>query len=437
VLDNLVEERVKNPQLSKMILGIPGSGASAAYPFLEFSKSPYQGQNSFSDRTPKFYGPRKVDPSSGFSLSYPNYLYIRANDGIDIDANGLKMEYKNLDLSSGAPESTAIEADYYGGVTGSFSNDIVFNVPVPQEQSTTFTCSTGTTSSNNLSVWNVQSANVTSWTTYGFNGNLSFSSTNNIFISSTHQQSSFNVGEFRYTRQKSYITGENIFRARYKGNNSFSAGSALRNNLDLYVVDSDGNNKFSKKTSAFLPNPGLATGASYARTGFYNCTSPSISSKDYYTILASMDWYNQTTGSPDFSRWSVGDTFFIDVDLNQSNIPIFGVFLSYYAPNNFGMSSLMQAGETLTFRVVCPPGQGFHGIFVERSSNPTASTSTKNFSDTSQDLNFFGGDSSYTSYANVIELTIFKKGTSTFRVYWKAMGGTLGGITCGCVTTEA
>ena len=423
VLTDQVQGSVKNPQLSKVLIGNAGAGASGTYPLMEFSKTDYQSDPNFNLRTPKFKWAKAVGDS------YPYSMSLLANNGLMINSAGI--EFTNyLAIQAGRLNSSGTY-DGWGGLTGEFSGNV--NVRVGSE----FVISAGPTSGNYPITWNVQSANVPQWDNNVLFANTSFTARGE---GNTNARQTFTVTNgFNYLRSKSYVTGENVLRMKYTGNSSFSSGgpsvSSLASDKDLYVVDSDGNNKYSKKISGFFPNPGLS-GAT--NTGTFTHTDTGVVG-NYYTVLATID--TTTTGSGATYRFSIGDTYFMDYDGAAAPSRALGIFLDGNFGTKYGFAALAgtDGSASLTFKIIAPNlANGFNAIFIDSTTgNPNPSTGPKTFADSLTNFNFIDGDSNPSRRATTVEVTIVLQsfGNNWWKIYWKAYGGNLDGIKCGCVST--
>ena len=423
VLTDQIQDSVKNPQLSKVLIGNAGTGASGAYPLLEFSKTDYQSNPDFNLRTPKF----KWAKAAGDL--YPYSMSLLANDGLEINSNGI--EFTNYLVVQAGRYNPSGSFDGWGGLTGEFSGEI--KCSATSELSMT----AGSTSSNYPITWSVQSSNVPQWDNNFLFANTSFTARGE---GNTNARQTFTVTNgFNYLRSKSYVTGENVLRMRYTGNSSLSSGgpsvSSLASNKDLYVVDSDGNNKYGKKISGFFPNPGLS-GAS--NTGTFSHTDTGETGS-YYTVLATID--TTTTGSGATYRFSIGDTYFMDYDGAAASSRALGIFLGGNFGTRYGFASLigLDGSASYTFKIIAPnSANGFNAIFLDSTpSSPNPSTGAKTFTNSDTNFNFIDGDSDPSRYATTVEVTIVLQsfGNNWWKIYWKAYGGNLDGVKCGCVST--
>ena len=425
VLTDQMQDNVKNPQLSKVLIGNPGVGASGTYPLLEFSKTDYQSDPDFNLRTPKLNF-----SSSSTSGPFRYAMTLSSNNGLEIRANGIEFT-DGLGVVAGRTNNTGAY-DGRGGLTGEFSGIIDFYAS-DSFQSSVF----GPTSNNYPITWSLQSANVTQWDNNGLSANTSFSA-NSVATSSDGQTFTVTNG-FNYLRSKAYTTGENVMRMKYTGNASFLSGgssvSSLASDKDLYVVDSDGNNKYSKKISGFFPNPGLS-GAT--NTGTFTHTDTGVVG-NYYTVLATID--TTTTGSGATYRFSIGDTYFMDYDGAAAPSRALGIFLDGNFGTKYGFAALAgtDGSASVTFKIIAPNlANGFNAIFIDSTTgNPNPSTGPKTFADSLTNFNFIDGDSNPSRRATTVEVTIVLQsfGNNWWKIYWKAYGGNLDGIKCGCVST--
>jgi hypothetical protein len=427
VLTDQTPENVKNPQLSKVVVGNTGVGITGTYPLLEFSKNEYQSIPDFNLRTPKFKW--AVPESAGFGYS----MIITSNDGLEIKSGGLKFTGYSI-IQAGMYD---FGSPFYGsgGLTGNFSGGINFSA---QDE---FYVEFGATSGTYPTTWDVQSANIPQWDNNILSAKTSFTAKGTSTVSG---RNTFLVGgSFNYLRSKSYVTGENVLRMKYTGNPSLSSGgitvSELASDRDLYVVDSDGNNKYSKKISAFFPNPGLS-GAS--DTGAFTHTATGISG-NYYTVLATID--TTTVGSGKTYRFSIGDTYFMDYDGAAASSRALGIFLNgMYDTSGLdkrGFSALAGDKESYTFKIVAPnAANGFNAIFLDSTQfDPDPTTGAITFANSDRKFNFIDGDSNPSGYATVIEATMIRLSPqgNNWIIFWKAYGGNLDGIKCGCIRNSS
>lgn len=421
VLTDQTPENVKNPQLSKVVIGNTGVGITGTYPLLEFSKNEYQSIPDFNLRTPKF---KWAEPNNFGDYGYS--MNISSNDGIEIKSEGLKFTGYSI-IQAGKYDFPSVYG--WGGLTGNFSDGINFSA------TSEVSVSAGETSGTYPITWDVQSANVTQWDNNIWSAKASFTARSTGTLSN---RNTFRInGGFGYLRSKSYVTGENVLRVKYTGNPSLSTGgitvSGLASDRDLYIADSDGNNKYSKKISGFFPNPGLS-GAS--NTGTFSHTDTGESG-NYYTVLATID--TTTTGSGATYRFSIGDTYFMDYDGAAAPSRALGIFLSGNFGPRYGLAALAESNESYTFKIVAPnAANGYNAIFLDSTAaNPNPSTGAKTFANSDTNFNFIDGDSNPSNYATTVEATIIRQdfGSNIWKIYWKAYGGNLDGIKCGCVST--
>lgn len=408
---------VKNPQLSKVVLGNIGT---SGYPLLEFSKYGYQNSSYFNSITPK------IKWSSNTSASSENY-------GLKIEARGgLKFNTSYFSLVSNS--SLTLNST---GITGSFSGSI------------NYTAATGnfSFSSTNLSI---NSLNAT-WSNSGFTGPVSFSvANNNPDLINTGRNTMLIQNGITYNRQTSYTTGQNLFRVRYKPASTYSGyGPYINTARNLYTVDSDGNNKFSKKTSGYFPNP--QTVSSYNNTSTFNWSAKTISGEYVYSVGAA----SSTTTNTNLMRHQIGEFFLPDVFTGGAG-GTGGQALSIFVPNSASSSKtgygyLVGVGETMTFRVnSTTTGYAFNAIILDAptSSNNPTTTTTSYTGSTNKNIVLLGDlvepAANSNVYADQFEINLLRLSTNRWIVYFKAWGGNLAsytsvdnGILCGTLTTQS
>ncbi len=404
---------VKNPQLSKVIIG---NGGTSGYPLLEFSKTDYQSDSSFNSRTPKIkWGSTATANSEAYGLA------LETRGGIDFNTSYFSLSGLNIVFTT-------------SGLTGSFSGDV------------NYTAATGDFefSSANLSINAANSI----WNTKGFTGPVRFSVTTDTSTINSGRNSLLLQDGITYNRTSNYVTGQNLLKVNYKGTSSYPGyGPYLYLDNNFYLADSDGNNKFAKKTSGYFPNP--KTVSSYNNTGTYGWTGKITGSNYVYSVGAA----SSTTANTSLMRHQIGEFFHPDVFTGNPGVTG-PQALSVFIPNSAssaktGYGYLVQSGETMTFRVnSTSSGYGFNTIILDapNSNNPTSSFGTLASGAKKQavllgDLVDSGGDENV--YADQFEFNIVRVNSlNEWKVYFKAWGGNIknytstdGGILCGCVST--
>jgi hypothetical protein len=405
---------VKNPQLSKVIIG---NGGTSGYPLLEFSKTDYQSSSYFNSLAPKIkWGSSTASNAEAYGLN------LETRGGIIFNTSYFSLSGENIVFTS-------------AGLTGSFSGDV------------NYTSATGDFrfSSANLSI---NAANAI-WDQVGFTGPIRFSlSVNSAGV--TPRNTLLLQDGITYNRTSNYVTGQNLLKVNYKGTASYSVyGPYLGSDNNFYLADSDGNNKFAKKTSGYFPNP--KTVSSYNNTGLYAWTGKITGTQPVYSVGAA----TSTTTSTYLMRHQIGEFFHPDVFTGSpgSTGP---QALSVFIPNSAssaktGYGYLVQSGETMTFRVnSTSSGYGFNTIILDapNSNDPTSSFGTLTSGVKKQavllgDLVDSGGSESV--YADQFEFNIVRVNSlNEWKVYFKAWGGNIknytstdGGILCGCVSTTS
>ena len=99
----------------------------------------------------------------------------------------------------------------------------------------------------------------------------------------------------------------------------------------------------------------------------------------------------------------------------------------------------LDGSASYTFKIIAPnSANGFNAIFLDSTpASPNPSTGAKTFANSDTNFNFIDGDSDPSRYATTVEVTIVLQsfGNNWWKIYWKAYGGNLDGIKCGCVST--
>jgi hypothetical protein len=244
-----------------------------------------------------------------------------------------------------------------------------------------------------------------------------------------------------YNRTTSYTTGQNLLSVKYTGSSSYSEyGPYLASPNNFYLADSDGNNKFAKKTSGYFPNPKTASGSN--NTSFYVWTGKITGSQDVYTVGAAIS----TTSDSDLMRHQIGEFFHPDISGASGGNQALAIFVPNPGSNKTGYGYLVDNNQSMTFRVnTTSSGYGFNTVILDSAfNNPAAffnfTTSTVKNAVLLGDL-VTGGDED--TYADQFEFSIVRTGTE-LKVYFKAWGGNLknyttndSAIVCGCVSTTS
>jgi hypothetical protein len=415
VLSGASGANVKNPQLSKLMVG---TGGTTGFPLLEFSKYQYQTGSSFNSLTPKI---KWYTTNTASSDVYGLNFEAKGGLGFNVaNFNGVahnEVRFKDVSIGS--------------GITGSFSSDL------------NYYAATGDFSINSPTLA-INSANAV-WNNYGFTGPVSFSAFTN--SATTGRNTVMAQNGITYNRTTAYNTGQNLLSAKYTGSSSYSAyGPYLARPNNFYLADSDGNNKFAKKTSGYFPNP--KTASSYNSTGSMPTWSGKTTGSQYvYSVGAA----TSTTTNINLMRHQIGE--FFHADINTGGV-VAKQSLAIFIPNSAsapktGYGYLVSVGESMTFRVnTTSSGWGFNVIILDApNSNDPSSTFT--FSSGAKKNAVLLGDlvtgGNENTYADQFEFTIVKTNSlNEWKVYFKAWGGNLknyttsdSAIVCGCVSTTS
>jgi len=418
VLSGASGSNVKNPQLSKMMIG---TGGTTGFPLLEFSKYAYQGTASFNTLTPKI---KWYTTNTGSSDVYGLNFEARGGLGFNV-ANFNAIAYNDLRFTTGSVAA---------GITGSFSSDLNYYAATGD-----FVMSP--------TAFSINSANA-AWNSTGFTGSVSFSLTTGASTINSGRNTLMLQNGITYNRVNSYSSGQNLLKVKYTGSSTYSAYGpylALPNNF--YLADSDGNNKFAKKTSGYFPNP--KTVSSYNNTGTYTWSGKITGTQSVFSVGAA----TSTTTNSNLMRHQIGEFFNPDIFTGGE---IKRQALSVFIPNSASSSKtgygyLVSSGESMTFRVnTTSSGYGFNAIILDApttSNNPsssfTFSAGTKRNAVRLGDLVQTGGNED--AYADQFEFTIVRiNSLNEWKVYFKAWGGNLKNYTtsdseivCGCVSTTS
>ena len=417
VLSGASGPNVKNPQLSRVMIE---TGGTTGFPLLEFSKYDYQSNSAFNSLTPKM---KWYTTNTGSSNAYGLNLEARGGLGFNV-ANFNGIAYNEVRFTTGSIGS---------GITGAFSNDL------------NYYAATGDfiISSNSLSVNSVNAL----WNNVGFTGPVSFSATTGVDRINSGRSTLMVQNGITYNRVNGYITGQNLLSVKYSGSSSYSTyGPYLSNPNSFYLADSDGNNKFAKKTSGYFPNP--KTASSYNSTGSMTTWSGKTTASQYvYSVGAA----TSTTSNVNLMRHQIGEFFHPDIG---TGAVVAKQALAIFIPNSAsaaktGYGYLVSAGESMTFRVnTTSSGYGFNVIILDApNSNDPSSTFTLS-SGAKKDAVLLGDlvtGGSEDTYADQFEFTIVRVNSlNEWKVYFKAWGGNIknyttndSAIVCGCVSTTS
>ena len=414
VLSGASGPNVKNPQLSRVMIE---TGGTTGFPLLEFSKYDYQSNSAFNSLTPKM---KWYTTNTGSSDAYGLNFEARGGLGFNV-ANFNGVAYNDVRFTDNSIES---------GITGAFSNDLNYYAATGDFR-------IGTSLS-------INSANAV-WNNVGYTGPVSFSATT---VNNSGRNTLMVQNGITYNRTTSYTTGQNLLSVKYSGSSSYSEyGPYLTSPNNFYLADSDGNNKFAKKTSGYFPNP--KTVSSSNNTGTYTWTTEITGTQSVYSVGAA----TSTTSNVNLMRHQIGEFFHPDLDADGE---VARQALSIFIPNSAssaktGYGYLVSAGESMTFRVnTTSSGYGFNAIILDAPTSSNDPTSTFTFSSGAKknavllgDLVQTGGDED--AYADQFEFTIVRVNSlNEWKVYFKAWGGNIknyttndSAIVCGCVSTTS
>ena len=384
---------IKNPQLTKMVVGNTGATGSI---LIEFSKGLYN--LSSTDLTPK------IRWTSTNSMGQGNY-------GLDFEVpEGFSVRSRNIDLSStGALIARAGTTDVNLGVIGlTFSNDIKF-------------ISQNSTIKLYSEEINIDTSNF-DFNPSGMTSRTSFRSTYTpVFVINRTINLLLTAKGATYSRAKSSSPNENLLRVKYNGEGS---APNLNTEVDHLVVTSGGEFKMNRKFSPWI-QPGPSVPATN-NTGTYNASFAGIAGADFFTIIPT---YSTYTGVLDVNRYSMGDIFFPEIGSSHFTFNK-ALCISVSSDLKEGFSAIIAKGESLTFSVVA--AGGFNAIILDVRTGNTPSSS---FSFTAADTEFSLIDNetpSSTVGADIIELSIFRVDVSKWEVYYTAHA-TDDGTFCGVV----
>jgi hypothetical protein len=286
------------------------------------------------------------------------------------------------------------------------------------------------------------------WNNVGFTGPVSFSATTG--VNNSGRNTLMVQNGITYNRTTSYITGQNLLSVKYSGSSSYSEyGPYLANPNNFYLADSDGNNKFAKKTSGYFPNPKTVSGSN--NTGTYTWTGKITGTKKVYSVGAA----TSTTSNSKLMRHQIGEFFHPDIAGASGGDQALAIFIpNQLNADKTGYGYLAGNQQSMTFRVnTTSSGYGFNSIILDApsfSSNPSSSFSIGPGSNKNAvllgDL-VSGGDED--TYADQFEFSIIRMPSNygagnELKVYFKAWGGNIknytstdSAILCGCVSTTS
>lgn len=379
---------VKNPQLTKMVIGNTGATGSI---LLEFSKGDYNLTSS--NLTPK------VRWTSTNSMGIGDYgLDFEFPQGFSTAVRDLYLSsYSRLFVNAGTTDIND------GVITSVFSNTIKFTT-----QGIRTLKAHGQDlriSSDNLDV------NINSFSSFS-----NFRSTNTLTSASSRTVSFIPSDRGLLISKIAEIPVYNIFRIKHNG-----ATPDLDRDHFLLRKDVGGGTggitlSIDRKFSPWIkPGPGVLPNN---ETGTYSAPYVAIAGAPFFTVTTTPSNY---AGVLQLNRYSMGDVFFPEI--GSSHASTFDKALCIYISTNPGFggfrSQIDDEHDSLTFSVV---GEGnFNSIILDYGSSPSSS-----FTFSSTDTNFSLIDNvtlSRTVSSSFIELTIFKGSNSSFpawEVYYTA-----------------
>lgn len=398
ILTNGVTADVKNPQLSKIVVG-----ATGVNPLIEFSKVEYQGSSNFYSKSPKF--------AWGSPLTTVYDLSFLSTDGMDFEVGSFSAKGR-FSLSAGEHNS----ADK-GGITADFSQSIYL------ESAGALTMTFGLTSSSNPTTLSINSSNVTTWNDTVFTANLPIEISGNPI----NGISSFAVGgPLIYTKTTQPSPSENLFKASYRGIPGYSGLAGQ--DKDIYIIDSKGNNKFGKKITGYYRDPG--TRSSTNRMGQITHIPFPFGNQDYFTIVAG-NFVNTGNSTIDnnVNRYFLGEIFTPDLFYSANQ---FRNTLAIHVPNissspgGFGYL-LSDSTESIKF-CVDTGSVGFNSIYLDANSSNNPSVGNITVTPTNPRMSLLTGVGS-TVYANFFEFTLIKISSTNYKLYYQASGGNIATLT--------
>jgi len=398
ILTNAVTGDVKNPQLSKIVLG--NTGGSNNNPLLEFTKGDYQDSSSFYSKTPRFtWGSTSLTSANTYGVSF------LGTDGMDFEVGSFSSQARNSNLYAGEYGGTDL-----GGLTADFSGSIYLNA------SDDFAMTYGPTSASNPLNLDVTSQNVTQWDDYVFTASLpmSFSGKPN------NTYNNILTNALRYTRTQQPISSENLFRVSYKGITGYSGLAGQ--NKDIYITDSKGNNKFGKKISGYYPNPGARSSTN---------TMGQISSPDlptgihnYFTIIPASPTTGNATIDGRVNKYLIGEVFFPDIDPSVSLKNVLSIHVPNISPNPWGFGYLL-SDDTEAIKFCVDTGTArFNSVYLDANGSNTPSQGTITLSSGNTRISALKQDEP-SLYATFFELTLIKLNSTSYKLYYQASGGNI------------
>jgi hypothetical protein len=404
---------IKNPQLSKVVIG---TGGTTGYPLLEFSKFAYQSDNDFNLVSPKIkWGSTSTTSSDSYRVD------LLANDGFSINSNNFSAK----GLSEVRVVAGQSSANNRGGLTGSFSGNINFTIP---------SATTSSALQINTDKFKASSRNIPVWDNSGLTANVSLE----LYSQDTSEPTLYVENGIVYTRNSSvYTASDYLLRVKYKGDPT-STNQQLLADKDHLLVSSDGNVRFPSKISPFTSPSSIVSGSSLA-TGTFNASFEGISGQSFYTLVPTI---SEAAASSTVNRWSFGDIRILEfgTGYDTSGQNALCISIPRDSVKSDGFSYLVSGlNEAISFKVYA-----FFGInaIILDVTNSSPSTSF-NFNASSTNFSLISpGDSSIR--ATLIEITLIREDNSNnWKCYYSASGGNIvaapttgfanEGFVCGCV----
>ena len=407
---------IKNPQLSKTVIG---TGGTTGYPLLEFSKYTNQSNSLFNLNSPKFkWATANTASSDVYGLSW------LSKDGISFNTRNFSVDsYGTINLYAGQHNSVN-----RGGITGDFSGSVSFNSS--GNYNTSFTGLISLASD----YWQVSSRNVPMWSNSGLTANTSVEIYSEVSLDPTlYVRDGIN-----YTRSGSmYTASDYLARVKYLGDSAESG--SLSSDKDLFLTSTDGNVKYPAKISPFQYPGYVATGTSLA-TGTFNAAFESISGQNFYTIVPTI---SKAAESSTVNRWSFGEMRYLEYGTGYDATGLNALCVSIPKDSSYGQDGFSYLVDGLNEAIVFSV-YAFFGVNAIILDVPNSSPTTSfNFTGSSTNFSLIvPGDSS--KYANNVEITLIRQDASDdWFCYYSASGGNIngtatvgfafGGASCGCL----
>jgi hypothetical protein len=400
ILTDAVTGDVKNPQLSKIVLG--NTGGSNVNPLLEFTKSDYQGSSSFYSKTPRFvWGATGLSSSNAYGISF------LGKDGMDFEVGSFTSQSQNFTMTAG--NYTAVTDN--GGITGDFSGSVYLSA------GDDFLMTYGPTSSTNPLNLDVVSQNVTQWNDNVFTASLPISFSGQ----PSNTYSNILTNALRYTRTQQPLSTENLFRATYKGIAGYSGLAGQ--DKDIYVTDSRGNSKFGKKISGYYPDPGVRSSTNSMGTIAYSGLP--TGTHYYFTIISASPLTGNTSIDDSVNKYLIGEIFFPDINPASSVKNTLAIHVPTTGTDPWGFGYLL-SGDTEAIKFCVDTGTArFNSIYLDSKNNNTPSYGALSLLSTDPRISVLTTGINDALYATFFEFTLIRLSTTSYKLYYQASGGNI------------